>query len=86
MTKGNPPAPKTPQAKKALSYALDRRNAYRENDKASRKLIPLRKARENRQDRRKIAQALDTLTRLRPTLPKARPGRTSTASAAGARA
>jgi hypothetical protein len=50
------PSPKSPQDKKALSYAEDRRNAYGENDKASRKAIPLRKAGENRQNRRKIKQ------------------------------
>jgi hypothetical protein len=56
--------PRSPQEKKALSYANDRRNAYRENDKASRKLIPLRKAQESRQDRRKVGQELSTLSRL----------------------
>ncbi|WP_138918496.1 hypothetical protein [Nitrospirillum viridazoti] len=50
--------PLTPQEKKALSYAKDRRNDYRENDKASRKAIPLRKAREHRSDRRQVSQAL----------------------------
>lgn len=35
---------KTPQEKKRLSYAKDRRNTYGENSKASRKSIPLRKA------------------------------------------
>lgn len=67
MRKGRPPASRTPQDKKALSYALDRRNAYRENDKGSRKAIPLRKAQESRQDRRKVAQALHAL----PTLSEA---------------
>jgi hypothetical protein len=33
----------TPQEKKRLSYERDRRNTYGENDKASRKAIPLRK-------------------------------------------
>ena len=56
--------PKSPQEKKALSYAKDRRNDYRENDKASRKAIPLRKARENRQNRRKVAQALSIVPQL----------------------
>ena len=56
--------PKSPQEKKALSYAKDRRNAYGENDKASRKAIPLRKAGENRQDRRKINQELAALPEL----------------------
>jgi hypothetical protein len=39
---------RTPQEKKRLSYAKDRRNVYRENSKASRKGIPLAKARANR--------------------------------------
>jgi hypothetical protein len=47
---------KTPQQKKALSYARDRRNSYGENNKASRKLIPRRKASEHRQDRHKLDQ------------------------------
>lgn len=55
---------RSPQEKKALSYANDRRNTYGENDKASRKLIPLRKAQESRQDRRKVAQELSGLPRL----------------------
>jgi hypothetical protein len=33
----------SPQEKKHLSYLRDRRNDYGENDKASRKAIPLRK-------------------------------------------
>jgi hypothetical protein len=39
---------KTPQEKKRLSYSKDRRNSYGENSKASRKGIPLAKARANR--------------------------------------
>lgn len=50
--------PKTPQEKKALSYANDRRNSYGENDKASRKAIPARKAGENRKVRRKTNHSL----------------------------
>ena len=49
---------RSPQQKKALSYELDRRNAYGQNDKAARKAIPLRKAMESRQDRRVVAQRL----------------------------
>jgi hypothetical protein len=49
---------KTPQEKKTLCYAKDRRNTYGENDKASRKLVPLRKARVNRGFRRKINEVL----------------------------
>ncbi|WP_420478302.1 hypothetical protein [Brevundimonas sp. FT23028] len=50
--------PKSPQEKKALSYANDCRNIYGESDKASRKAIPARKATENRNSRRKAVQAL----------------------------
>ncbi len=53
--------PRSPQEKKALSYAKDRRNDFGESDKAARKAIPLRKAMENRQDRRKTAQAMGSL-------------------------
>jgi len=42
---------KTPQEKKRLSYAKDRRNVFGENSKASRKNIPLAKARANRAER-----------------------------------
>jgi hypothetical protein len=49
---------RSPGEKKALSYAKDRRNCYGENDKASRKAIPLRKAKSHRADRRKSAGAL----------------------------
>ena len=35
--------PRTPQEKKRLSYAKDRRNVFSENSKASRKAVPLRK-------------------------------------------
>ena len=56
--------PKTPQDKKALSYAKDRRNTYGENDKSSRKAIPARKAGESRKVRRKANQALTVVERL----------------------
>lgn len=52
---------KTPQEKKALSYAKDRRNSYGENDKASRKSIPLHKAKQNRSYRKSANQVLDTI-------------------------
>ncbi len=39
---------KTPQEKKRLSYAKDRRYTFGENNKASRKGIPVAKARANR--------------------------------------
>jgi len=60
----NKSPPKSPQEKKSLSYAEDRRNSYGQNDKASRKAIPLRKAGENRQDRHKIKQDLAGLPEL----------------------
>lgn len=53
--------PRSPQEKKALSYANDRRNAYGENDKASRKAIPARKAGESRKVRRKARQSVGVL-------------------------
>jgi hypothetical protein len=52
--------PKTPQEKKRLSYEKDRRNTYGENSKASRKSIPLAKARENRAERHTQDHALAT--------------------------
>ena len=52
---------KTPQEKKALSYAKDCRNTYGENDKSSRKNIPLRKAKVNRGYRRKVNQTLQEI-------------------------
>ena len=48
---------KTPQEKKRLSYERDRRNAYGENDKGSRKSIPLRK--------RNVVRAYRKLTKQR---------------------
>jgi len=56
--------PKSPQEKKALSYAHDRRNDFGQNDKASRKAIPARKATENRHARRKAGQALGNVEAL----------------------
>lgn len=41
----------TPQQKKRLSYARDRRNTYGENNKSSRKNIPLSKAFDIRSER-----------------------------------
>jgi hypothetical protein len=49
---------KSPQEKKALSYAKDRRNDYGENDKASRRIIPLRKAKAHRSFRKKLSDIL----------------------------
>ena len=48
----------TPQEKKQLSYERDRRNAYGQNDKASRKAIPLRKRLISRAYRRNTQQLL----------------------------
>jgi len=55
---------KTPQEKKRLSYAKDRRNTYGENSKASRKAIPLAKARANRQGRHAQNHVLATAVQL----------------------
>ena len=55
---------RSPQEKKALSYAKDCRNTYGESDKGARKIIPFRKALERRQDRRKVARELGLLPRL----------------------
>ena len=51
---------KTPQEKKVLSYQKDRRNAYGQNDKASRKAIPQRKRLAHRSLRRAAKTALTT--------------------------
>lgn len=51
---------KTPQEKKQLSYAKDRRNTFGENSKASRKGIPLTKARANRSERHAQDRLLST--------------------------
>lgn len=53
---------KTPQEKKALSLRKDRRNTYGENDKASRKGVPLAKARVNRANRHLDKQLMDGAT------------------------
>jgi hypothetical protein len=49
---------RSPQEKKSLSYAKDCRNTYGENDKSSRKNIPLKKARINRAYRKKVNTVL----------------------------
>src|SRR5687768_12033325 len=54
--------PKSPQEKKALSYAKDRRNAYGENDKASRDAIRKRKAGVNRVYRRRVNEVLEQIS------------------------
>jgi hypothetical protein len=48
--------------KKRLSLKLDRRNAYGENDKASRKSIPRGKQRRHMNERRSAAQVLRPVT------------------------
>jgi len=48
----------TPQQKKQLSLARDRRNTYGENSKSSRKNIPLSKALDIRSERRAQDSAL----------------------------
>ncbi|HEY0233132.1 MAG TPA: hypothetical protein VGC55_17930 [Dokdonella sp.] len=55
---------KTPSEKKSLSLTLDRRNSYRENDKASRKGIPLSKARSHRNERRSVEHELAAVSSL----------------------
>jgi len=55
---------KSPQEKKRDSYLKDRRNTYGENAKASRKLIPKRKATGSRALRRIANQALAEATAL----------------------
>ncbi|KAA2252425.1 hypothetical protein F0L68_35890 [Solihabitans fulvus] len=51
-------ARRSPQQKKALSYAKDRRNDYGENDKSSRKNIRRNKRTPNRADRHREHQVL----------------------------
>jgi hypothetical protein len=51
-------ARRSPQEKKALSYAKDRRNDYGENDKSSRKRIRRNKRVPNRADRHREHQVL----------------------------
>lgn len=49
---------KTPQEKKQLSYAHDRRNTYGENQKSSRKNIPRSKQLSHQAERRTVRQSL----------------------------
>jgi hypothetical protein len=55
-------ARRSPQEKKALSYAKDRRNGYGENDKSSRKSIRRNKRTPNRADRHREHQVLTAAT------------------------
>jgi len=48
---------RSPRDKKILDYQKERRNAYGENDKSSRKSIKLRKSLVNRNYRRSLGQA-----------------------------
>src|SRR5215475_9402688 len=57
---------RSPQEKKALSYAKDRRNDYGEHDKGSRKSIRRNKRVPNRADRHREHQVLALATGLRP--------------------
>ncbi|TMR94335.1 hypothetical protein [Nonomuraea basaltis] len=50
---------RSPQEKKRLSYAKDRRNDYGENDKSSRKNIPRSKRAPHRANRRRTHQVLE---------------------------
>jgi len=52
---------KTPGEKKSASLSLDGRNVYRENDKSSRKSIPLRKQLSH-QDVRRASKPLASLS------------------------
>ena len=51
----------SPSEKKALILELDRRNAYGENAKSSRKNIPRSKQRSHQQERRVVGRILDGL-------------------------
>jgi hypothetical protein len=55
-------ARRTPQQKKALSYAKDQRNTFGQNDKASRKSIRRNKRMPNRADRHREHQVLSAAT------------------------
>ena len=72
---------RTPQEKKTKSYERDRRNAYGEHSKGSRKAIPLQKKSATRSNRRAAAQPLrqpaetvDELTGLEEAVEGLRPG------------
>ena len=61
MTKRSGKA-KSPQQKKADSYAKDRRNTYGENQKSSRKNIARKKRRRAREERRKLREVTANTT------------------------
>jgi hypothetical protein len=50
---------KTPQERKRQEYANERREKHGENDKSSRRNVPLKRARDHRAHRRFVRQALD---------------------------
>jgi hypothetical protein len=52
---------KTPREKKDLSLERDRRNRYGENDKASRKRLPLKKQEGRQRERSSVKMALGQL-------------------------
>jgi predicted NAD-dependent protein-ADP-ribosyltransferase YbiA (DUF1768 family) len=58
VTKPSRKAAKSPQQKKAESYAKDRRNTYGENQKSSRKNIARKKRLRAREERRKLREVL----------------------------
>lgn len=53
---------RSPQEKKQLSYAKDRRNAYAENDKSSRNAVRLNKRFPNRANRHRLQRILRDAT------------------------
>ncbi|MFC9433589.1 hypothetical protein [Nocardia sp. NPDC057030] len=55
-------ARRSPQEKKQLSYAKDCRNCYGENDKASRKNLPRKRARVHRANRHQAHTDLHSAT------------------------
>ncbi|KAA8890307.1 hypothetical protein F3087_03085 [Nocardia colli] len=55
-------ARRSPQEKKQLSYAKDCRNTYGENDKASRKNLPRKRARVHRANRHRAHADLHSAT------------------------
>ena len=67
---------RTPQEKKVLSYRKDRRNAYGQSDKASRKAIPRHKRLAARSLRRTAKMALTATSdvSIAPTEPSRREG------------
>jgi hypothetical protein len=67
-----PRTPKSPPEKKRLSLSKDRRNSYGENDKSSRKNIPLSKALSHRKVRRKAKSLEQDWQRIEETKAESR--------------